>query len=70
MPNIKRLDTVRSLRDAKIWGLVVGHGVIRWPDDDKTYPVYLVQTDDRGSSSLTPAVTVLRQDLTEKMDVV
>lgn len=64
---------VRSRRDPKIIGPVIGYGVLRWPEtpgngisfDDQPVVVYLVQVAT-ASSSLGPACAVLRVDMADE----
>lgn len=64
--------TVRSLRDTRITGQIVGYGSLTWPQnselhgDDEQKPVYLVQVA-YGSSSLCRACIVLRVDQVEEV---
>jgi hypothetical protein len=63
-------DHVKSLRDEKIAGPIIGFGTLFWErkaegpfdTDDLPVLVYLVQINEKGSSSLGPAVAVLRAD--------
>lgn len=62
-------DEVRSKRDKKIAGTVIGYGTLQWPEpkedhDQAPVLVYLVQVDKRGSSSLQPAIAVLSAEQT------
>jgi hypothetical protein len=63
-------DGVRSKRDAKIQGTVIGYGTLQWTseksvdEDEAPSLVYLVQIKEEGSSGLGPAVAVLRADQT------
>ena len=65
-------EKVRSLRDDKIVGNVVGFGSLVWPPtpggpgDMGPQDVVLVQTA-QASSSLGPACVVLRADMVEKL---
>ena len=71
---------VRSLRDMKIKGTVVGYGAIPWPPRDPDsgpdygmspgdltlHAVYLVKPDNMiGSMNGGPIVLVMRVDMTE-----
>jgi hypothetical protein len=64
-------ERVQSRRVNTLVGTVIGYGAIQWPHsnvigetnvDDDMYPVYLVQINPQGSSSLGQAVVVMRAD--------
>lgn len=55
-------EQVKSLRDEKIVGPIIGYGTIYWDQDTQPVLVYLVQSRAEGSSPLGPAIAVLRAD--------
>lgn len=62
-------DHVRSRRDEKLSGVVIGFGTIQWEDNDEVWLVYLVQIDGRENNTYTtgkpgPAVAVLQANQT------
>lgn len=71
--SIEHGKRVRSIRDMKICGTVVGFGTIMWPadsdpegssGDQRPVPVYMVKPDNMvGSMANGPTVLVLRVDM-------
>lgn len=66
-------DHVVSVRDRNLHGIVVGYGVLRWPQpltgyftaETQCHAVLLVQVT-QGSATETPACVVLRADRVER----
>ncbi len=55
--------SIRSIRDEKLVGVVVGYGMLQWGPEDKPTAVYLVKVRE-GSTSLGPACVVMDAEMT------